>query len=443
MKIRIIYLFVILAAITACSDQYTFIEGPATDLNGAPVTYYPSLDYAFIEQTDVIFPESATSCRIKVESSCDWTCVSDCDWISVEKNGDGESITISVAENNVSPTRSGKIVFYNDDKLLSSSSVVQAASPANCHIISEVGTYAFSAVKGNTEESLDATESVEVLWETYGTTETPEKGSLIKSAIYQNGIIVFTTSDKFREGNAVIAAKDGNGKILWSWHIWLTDQPQEQVYYNNAGTLMDRNLGATSATPGDVGALGLMYQWGRKDPFLGAANIGNKTFAASTIKWPSSVTNNIGTLEYTISHPTTYVQYFNNSDKLVLWTVSGETKSVYDPCPAGWRIPDGDVWAKASASHGTSFEYDRTNEGANFSGIFGSDDIIWYPAAGIRWADEDALALVGAYGNYWSSSLKSSNWAYILYFYEPQKDFEPQDDTFFGYANSVRCAKDN
>lgn len=434
MKNSIIYLFVILAAITACSDSMELDTEK----------YYPSLEYAFIEQADFIFPKSASSYQTKVESSCDWRCVSDCDWISIEKSVDGKSITISVAENKVSPTRSGKILFYNEDRLLSSSSVVQApAMSANCYMISKAGTYAFSAVKGNTEESLEAIESVDVLWETYGTTETPEKGYLIKSATYQNGLIGFTTSDKFREGNAVIAAKDGNGKILWSWHIWLTDQPQEQVYYNNAGTLMDRNLGATSATPGDVGALGLMYQWGRKDPFLGAAKIGNKTFAASTIKWPSSVTNNIGTLEYTISHPTTYVQHFNNSDELVLWTVPGEAKSVYDPCPAGWRIPDGDVWAKASASHGTSFEYDHTNEGANFSGIFGSDDIIWYPAAGITWSDKNELALVGVYGDYWSSSLKSSTWAYILHFYESQKDFEPQDDTFFGYANSVRCAKDN
>ena len=341
MKNSIIYLFVILAAITACSDSMELDTEK----------YYPSLEYAFIEQADFIFPKSASSYQTKVESSCDWRCVSDCDWISIEKSVDGKSITISVAENKVSPTRSGKILFYNEDRLLSSSSVVQApAMSANCYMISKAGTYAFSAVKGNTEESLEAIESVDVLWETYGTTETPEKGYLIKSATYQNGLIGFTTSDKFREGNAVIAAKDGNGKILWSWHIWLTDQPQEQVYYNNAGTLMDRNLGATSATPGDVGALGLMYQWGRKDPFLGAAKIGNKTFAASTIKWPSSVTNNIGTLEYTISHPTTYVQHFNNSDELVLWTVPGEAKSVYDPCPAGWRIPDGDVWAKASAS---------------------------------------------------------------------------------------------
>ena len=45
---------------------------------------------------------------------------------------------------------------------------------------------------------------------------------------------------------------------------------------------MDRNLGATSAALGDVGALGLLYQWGRKDPFLGSLSITESEVAAST-----------------------------------------------------------------------------------------------------------------------------------------------------------------
>ena len=78
---------------------------------------------------------------------------------------------------------------------------------------------------------------------------------LISGCCYEDGYIAFKTADTFKEGNAVIAAKDADGKILWSWHIWLTDQPEEHVYNNNAGTMMDRNLGATSATPGDVPAV--------------------------------------------------------------------------------------------------------------------------------------------------------------------------------------------
>lgn len=126
--------------------------------------------------------------------------------------------------------------------------------------MSQSGTYSLPAVKGNSSASVGTVASAEVLWESFGTDERVFKGDLVSGAKYENGKIFFKTADSYREGNVVIAAKDASGTILWSWHIWLTDQPQEQVYYNNAGTMMDRNLDATSATPGDVGALCLLYQ---------------------------------------------------------------------------------------------------------------------------------------------------------------------------------------
>ena len=129
---------------------------------------------------------------------------------------------------------------------------------ANSYIVSAAGPYKFSTVKGNSSESVGAVASAEVLWESFGTDVTPNVGDLVKNVSYKDGEITFQTADTYKEGNAVIAAKDASGTILWSWHIWLTDEPQGQVYYNNAGTMMDRNLGATSATPGDVGALGLL-----------------------------------------------------------------------------------------------------------------------------------------------------------------------------------------
>ena len=65
---------------------------------------------------------------------------------------------------------------------------------------------------------------------------------------------------------------------------------------------MDRNLGAISATRGDVGAIGLYYQWGRKDPFLGSSSISQTLRAASTGEWPAPVetSENTGTIDYTI-----------------------------------------------------------------------------------------------------------------------------------------------
>jgi uncharacterized protein (TIGR02145 family) len=286
--------------------------------------------------------------------------------------------------------------------------------------------------------------------------EYPEKNTLIKSVSYADGVIAFETVDTFKEGNAGIAAKDADGNILWSWHIWLTDQPEEQVYYNNAGTMMDRNLGATSATPGDVGALGLLYQWGRKDPFLGSSSISGAIEAKSTVTWPSAVLSDSsnGTIAYATANPTTFIKY-NSSNydwyytgssttDNTRWTTSTATKSIYDPCPAGWRVPDGGsngVWSTALRSSSSYYgTYDSTNEGMNFSGKFGSDQTIWYPASGFRNSYGGSFYDVGSYGGYWSASPSSIS-AYGLNFYDNDLVY-PSDSYYRANGRSVRCLQE-
>ena len=336
---------------------------------------------------------------------------------------------------------------------------LSANGTANSYIVSKSGTYKFSTVKGNSSESVGAVSSAEVLWETFGTDVTPNVGDLVKNISYKNGEVIFQTADTFKEGNAVIAAKDADGNILWSWHIWLTDQPQGQVYYNNAGTMMDRNLGATSATPGDVGALGLLYQWGRKDPFLGSSLISGNIKAKSTGTWPSAVSSNstTGTIEYATAYPTTFIKY-NSSNydwyytgssttDNTRWTTSTATKSIYDPCPSGWRVPDGGnngIWSKAlgsSSSFTDALLYDSTNAGMNFSGKFGSDQTIWYPASGLRHYYDGSLSNVCYYGYYWSASPRSRS-AYGLYFYRDGWVYPSYDYPFRASGLSVRCLQE-
>ena len=345
----------------------------------------------------------------------------------------------------------------NSDISTSSAVSLSSTGTANSYIVSISGTYSFSAVKGNSTTSVGSVSSVEVLWETFGTDVAPSVGDLIQAAIYENGKIYFKTADTYREGNVVIAAKDASGTILWSWHIWFTDQPKEHVYYNNAGTMMDRNLGATSATPGDVGALGLMYQWGRKDPFLGSASTTKDVKVASTTTWPEVVQSNAstGTIEYTIAHPTTYIKYVSgyNGD----WYYTGDTstdntrwqsvKTIYDPCPVGWRVPDGGndgIWAKAVGSESkfyVMFDYDK--HGLNFNRKFGAYDTIWYPSAGsledgkIKWGD------VGNYANYWSCTPNQSSpsTAHFLYFFHYGEVYNTYS-TNHAYGCSVRCCRE-
>ena len=261
---------------------------------------------------------------------------------------------------------------------------------ANSYIVSNSGLYKFKAYKGNSQELAGTAQTnhpsgkvsyANVLWESFGTDVLPSKGDLIYSVGYKNEYIYFRVLDEFKEGNAVIAANDNLDRVLWSWHVWLTDYPKEQVYYNNAGTMMDRNLGATTNNPSEANVNGLTYQWGRKDPF---------TSTKSTITTQSEKKTSI---EYSILHPTTVFQYSSDGSgdfkDDYLWGERG-LKSIYDPCPAGWRIPiggDEGIWATAL---GTSYLPDISldnPQGKNFSRTFGDVEMIWY-SCGIYWATE-------------------------------------------------------
>lgn len=219
---------------------------------------------------------------------------------------------------------------------------------ANCYIVSEKGCYRFRTFKGNSQMSVGNVASAEVLWETFGTQRAPLAGELIRDVEYEDGYVYLWTSEEYKEGNAVIAVKDDLGNILWSWHIWMTDIPEEHIYANSAGVLMDRNLGAVSSSPDDVGAFGLAYQWGRKDPFTGRASVlmydVRAEYAGSSDGYVV-VDGETGNIEYSISHPTKFMSgpndwiYDEGADGGTgRWDID---KTIYDPCPAGWRVASG------------------------------------------------------------------------------------------------------
>ena len=108
-------------------------------------------------------------------------------------------------------------------------------------------------------------------------------------------------------GNGLIAAYDASGKILWSWHLWVTDyspalsgdatvlEPaaKRKMKYTfradiDQPPMMDRNLGARAgyvdipATEIECSiANGLHYQWRREEPFPGSYI--NKTISSITV----------------------------------------------------------------------------------------------------------------------------------------------------------------
>lgn len=283
--------------------------------------------------------------------------------------------------------------------------------------------------------------------------ETRDNGGTVHTLDYvgysRNGYIVFKLGSA-PEGNAVVAAKDGASKILWSWHIWATaafdgDNIKVQKYetrprngitgYENITkrtfNMMDRNLGAASAMPASkteaevIKTYGLLYQFGRKDPFPGPGEM-KKTGDAELIPfydangqlvtkgnfskfliWSQTLSNKkqdkaaiIAQLTYVVENPSMFVMSTNDkatqyggdgntasynwlwaahryslpwkaSNKLWgsgLITESGTsnafatkpvTKTIYDPCPYGYHMPEQDVWTNFST---TTTGYEATTE---------------------------------------------------------------------------------
>jgi hypothetical protein len=345
---------------------------------------------------------------------------------------------------------------------------------ANSYIISQSGCYRFKAVKGNGSESVGTAASAEVLWETFGTETAPQVGDLISEAGISDGYITFKTNREYKEGNAVIAAKDASGKILWSWHIWFTDAPASQVYKNDAGIMMDRNLGATSAEINDPASMGLLYQWGRKDPFLNICafetydtnpddgervTLGVRE-SKSTITWPSPVdgNKNYGTIAYAIANPTTFITYERNLDWLYSSTSTTDAtrwqsvKTIYDPCPAGWRVPDGGpdgIWVK----HGLLTDgevHHSTYPGLVLKGAEGED--MWYPMSTCIRGSTGVYETSGIAGSFWSATQRpNTTYFYTLEVcsYSPKNGLGrgsdivtfPSYSSYAGYGNSVRCCR--
>jgi len=339
---------------------------------------------------------------------------------------------------------------------------------SNCYIVPEAGTYKFKTVKGNSTTSVGTISSVAVLWESFGTGTMPNTGDLIKANItYSDGYITFSTNESYRKGNASIAAKDASGNILWSWHLWLTEKLGDQTYSTH-GTMMDRNLGATSATKGAAGALGLLYQWGRKDPFMGSSSISvsndiedkHAYIAKATGTWDS--TKSIGmTPELSIKNPTTFYREYDYNrvdDFKIMW---GSTKTIYDPCPIGYRLPDGGsngFWSNFSfvetgdMYYEANWDFDTESKGADFGSYFESDSY-WYPASGCRKSVSSDIGFsydVGLIGYYWSCTAYSNSGSGNAFYFEDYS-IQGQQKTAYVHGNypleyewaaSVRCLKE-
>lgn len=208
-----------------------------------------------------------------------------------------------------------------------------------------------------------------------------------------------------QEGNAVVAAKDADGTIVWSWHIWVTKQgfasTASLTFGNHTFEVAPSNLGWVSSNNANT-----FYQWGRKDPFPGTENV---TFSINDATNNTSIADNI-------KNPATFYKGYDagpcNTTYYNMWDANQKqptnhndntgatTKTVYDPCPPGFCVPtDGLVsyfgygndmsWKTDSAPHGVYFKF--------------KDETIFLPVTNYREYD-GKLRTSGYNGWYWSAS---------------------------------------
>lgn len=236
-----------------------------------------------------------------------------------------------------------------------------ASGTANCYIVdgSDAGNenkvFKFRAVKGNSATNVGTISSVEVLWETWNNDASVTENSVIAAVDYDKQPandyyeICFQMPETLHAGNAVIAAKNSGGDILWSWHIWVPSSSIDDVDASTicGATIMDRNLGALEKVSTSTGVtvynFGLMYQWGRKDPFPGPKRVEQWVNPATVSGTAPTLNNASMTMADAIAHPTVYGNVsegdWQTTTDQTRWLK--DSKTINDPCPPGYRIPYG------------------------------------------------------------------------------------------------------
>lgn len=327
-------------------------------------------------------------------------------------------------------------IFYN----------LSAYGTANCYIVSSANFgYSFDAtVKGNgntdaiVDDVIDKTldpKYVDIIW-AEGVTTTGERPDFqLETNKVVEGKVLFKVNgnpsdlkDKslVNEGNVLLGVYDSQGgNLLWTWHIWITDKPQEQNY-SNGYVVLDRNLGATAAskstanaagTPYNSGSMGsmngLFYQWGRPTPFhllggsLDATNSYTRVTPDDAVTHPKTFYGRYNSVADEAETPSTIPSgssdYHDWVDRTSFKSVNNlwgyrrveherPIKTIYDPCPHGYHVPYSrnwesidesvDSWINKPSSDKSSANY--LKEWSALGGISlntGACDV-WYPFQG-------------------------------------------------------------
>ncbi len=341
-----------------------------------------------------------------------------------------------------------------------------------------------------------------------------------------------------KEGNALVGAYNSKGTIIWSWHIWVTDLEPDNlgnavVYttypWDTNGIHSDTRIPGQAIMACNIGALafrsdddmigpvkvgydwggpiyedrpvyslkqgtkfpdsqiktfGMMYQWGRKDPFppmthstgtedsngtLDYLNeytethyrndnriVADKTDSnTSSYLFHTTNSDESENVQFSIQNPTVYIQGSSMSSNSGNWCSPNDnklwggldpdgltglsvgdgimiydnygSKSIFDPCPRGWRVPPGDLWMSftRTGKNPTDFKQDVNNcdaEGGHRPGLsmyvqaWRSGPTVYFPMQGTR-VENGQFKNVGLCGNYHNATCVSNIRVNILHFH--------------------------
>lgn len=243
---------------------------------------------------------------------------------------------------------------------------------ANCYVISAPGQYVFNATTPEGTEFTGTGYTADWVWATSGRWNKAEHDvikNLISDIEYIDGKIYFSTYPvlgTYNVGNVIIGIfKDGD--LKWSWHIWETLDPKDEVVAGS--TFMDRNLGAmrkydpTNTTDTDYtnASRGFYYQWGRKDPIVAprgaSAKYGEYTAATAfdvsknwatryitnTTVWANATNWNVFTAvpsgwTYSAQEALKYPTSMLHQNMFPSYAVGDTWPSEAEPCPFGYHV---------------------------------------------------------------------------------------------------------
>ena len=404
-------------------------------------------------------------------------------------------------------------------------------STANCYVIHNPGTYKFPTIYGNArkngqdnQSAYKSSKSSSNILKTFlganGEITKPEienvanacliwqdTKDLISNISYDSGtkyVKFDVNKSTIHNGNAIIAVRNNSNTILWSWHIWVTEEDLTPVeitnYQGHKYDLMPVNLGWCRLgkelyAPREVKARlkqdsgktvdlsfnqkqeifnsendikngnNPYFQWGRKDPMLGSdgtsSNKDKSCYSEDQYKFAykghGQELNTKDIKEY-IKHPYKFnIKYEMDGKYYNLWNVNNERvdanddkviKTVYDPSPVGYTVPPVNIFTGFTSTGQNSNNASEFNVEGNFDKGWHfytkpgkQGPTTFFAACGARgYISDGLLSYVSSTGFYWTAGPYYIDNGRYLYFNSGYVYPLYYYGRSSGYA--VRCAKE-